>query len=1231
MANKGSNLAVNQSLNMEDFLVSPNGTYTAFMQDDGNFVVLQGIGASSTIIWASGVAPGVGQGPYRAVMQNDGNFVIFQGTGAGSPIWATGVAPGMNQGPYSAVMQDDGDFVINQIIGFEGQAIWAVNGPRGSSLAPNQFLNEGAYLISPNGNYTAIMQNDGNFVVYQENAGKSAIWASGAAPGRGQGPYSAILRNDGEFVVFQGSGGGSAIWSTEVAPGVGQGPYGAVMQNDGSFVIYQGTGAGRQAIWTSTAIPYFYGNAGIPRGQSATEVGHRYIGPHSLVFLTVDTTAVPGGYDVALPGVRLNNRKQSFITISTLDESSASESCGVPLSYLVVNQLNGTIGPLSYTTGTGAIAAHADSGKINTVVARPDSTILLTVDATLINDSVHLPGLKVSKKDSGSFTVTTLGLEKAPPTGIRFNWMIVNGGSSALAGSSSVIPHGAHNISWSSTAVSKPAAVFLTVDASSLHEVHDVALPGVKVNNHGDGWFTVTTSRNTNAPESGVPFDWLVVQPPPRWEEYGPTVLSGNCWTVAVDPNHWNVVYVGSNWGGVWKTVDGGKNWAPAWDQPQIGIYRLLIDPMTPGKVYALDSALQGWFSLDAGNTWNQLPSCPPSLTQADITHGAAMALESDGTLWVASLGGLAKLPSRPNSTWSLQNPDSSHLSCTDVVIGQDGTIYAAIRDSGVYRFQPNQAQWQAINKDPSAINKPMRLAVGQDTIILNANQNIYTHPISTLPGDPWASHGKWCGYDDAGQGGYALSVAVSPTDDQHFISFGNCGWVTFDGGAHHFPDNNLGQNIITDPSYKCGPPSHQKPCENLAVGQDDHQVVFFNDQCLALATDNGPRFSTDGGKNWGETQAGQSRISLGPPISKFYNLQVSQPDQFGRVLVTGNVQDVGSQAILGNQFGMGGGGGEIGLSVPAAPVNSHDSTYDMPATTVHFYGTDASEHIGPRLVLRTVATVPGPYYVAPPGEGEVDEYFPNVKQINPATVVLHLDGRDFTGPWFPFDIQAIATHPTHYDEVLVGTANGDVYRSVAGSKGGRFEVLVESPFRSAAVTSLTMATGDLAYVGYQSGDILTLVNPFSETSFTTISRTGAETNQVVAVALDRRVDVGPLYIAYADGVYVSENEGISWFNITGPQTSGLGGQLHNTSNIGIIGMALDANHRFLYVATGIGLRGTVWRKNLNRLEGNDVWEHFGTGLPDNVPITGLGVAPEQGLFISTQGRGIWWRRDLTG
>jgi len=127
--------------------------------------------------------------------------------------------------------------------------------------------------------------------------------------------------------------------------------------------------------------------------------------------------------------------------------------------------------------------------------------------------------------------------------------------------------------------------VFLTVDGASISGNGDVALSGVKVNNHGPGFFTVTTLALTPAQTTGIPFDWVVFEPLPIWEEYGPTGVSGNVWTIAVDPRDHNVFYSGSSWGGVWKTVNGGQTWSPQWKQKsgkdiaQVGIYRIVVAP----------------------------------------------------------------------------------------------------------------------------------------------------------------------------------------------------------------------------------------------------------------------------------------------------------------------------------------------------------------------------------------------------------------------------------------------------------------------------------------------------------------------------------------------------------------------------------------------------------------------------------------------------------------------------
>src|SRR6478736_5655957 len=121
---------------------------------------------------------------------------------------------------------------------------------------------------------------------------------------------------------------------------------------------------------------YLVGGAGIPRTSSGTEVGSRHIRAASRIFLTVDTTQVPGA-DVALPGVRVNNHGNGWLTVSALDESVATGPSGVPFSYLVVNELSGTFGPhtvpglgprpvgTGYTTGTATVPAGATNVGVN--------------------------------------------------------------------------------------------------------------------------------------------------------------------------------------------------------------------------------------------------------------------------------------------------------------------------------------------------------------------------------------------------------------------------------------------------------------------------------------------------------------------------------------------------------------------------------------------------------------------------------------------------------------------------------------------------------------------------------------------------------------------------------------------------------------------------------------------------------------------------------------------------
>jgi hypothetical protein len=105
----------------------------------------------------------------------------------------------------------------------------------GGSVCPSK-------LTSPSGACVAVMQDDGNYVVY-DSAG-TAIWDS-KTMGRGTGPYRITMQSDGNFVLYDSAD--TALWNSTTA-GRGTGPYKAVMQDDCNLVVY---GSGDQPTWSS--------------------------------------------------------------------------------------------------------------------------------------------------------------------------------------------------------------------------------------------------------------------------------------------------------------------------------------------------------------------------------------------------------------------------------------------------------------------------------------------------------------------------------------------------------------------------------------------------------------------------------------------------------------------------------------------------------------------------------------------------------------------------------------------------------------------------------------------------------------------------------------------------------------------------------------------------------------------------------------------------------------------
>lgn len=226
-------------------LKSPNGQYDAVMQGDGNFVVYRSGGVAIFNTGTAGVP-----GAFLQV-QADGNVVVYGPNSVAK--WNSQTA-----GTASAsklVMQDDGNLVLYSV---NNIALWSSAGGRTGNaqdaVASQWTLSAGMALVSRNAQYQAVMQGDGNFVVYR--TGGVPIFNTGTAGNPGA---FMNVQSDGNAVVY---GAGGAKWDSKTG-GRAQATN-LVMQDDSNLVLYVRGGG---PLWSS--------NGGLIGGSTSSSLDAR--------------------------------------------------------------------------------------------------------------------------------------------------------------------------------------------------------------------------------------------------------------------------------------------------------------------------------------------------------------------------------------------------------------------------------------------------------------------------------------------------------------------------------------------------------------------------------------------------------------------------------------------------------------------------------------------------------------------------------------------------------------------------------------------------------------------------------------------------------------------------------------------------------------------------------------------------------------------------------------------
>jgi hypothetical protein len=998
------------------------------------------------------------------------------------------------------------------------------------------------------------------------------------------------------------------------------------------------------------ALPdYFFGQAAIPPGSRDVAVYNRFITKASVVFLQVDTTPWPQ-QDLALPEVRLETQQDGLFSASTIDTSTAPAP-GIPFNYVVFNALQ--TGP--FTVGSdGYIPAGQYNTGVNRSEVQPSSEVFLTVNSTAVpigsgglessleRNQVKQP-LKVNNHGSGFLTVTTAGDVAPGGAGEHFNYLIVNEvgttltlvngqarpvpyfGCRSLCGTKT-LPAGQTKVGVSFASTSPPAMVLVTPDVTTL--TNDTALPGIKVTSHGSGSFSTSTDMLTAAPSTpagGIPFNFLVISPANKWEEYGPTGRSGNTWTVVPDPSDlMNTWYVGSSHGGAWKTTNGGQTWFQAWkdttgaDLPMISVLNLAWSPT--GHLYSLDDAGVVRRSDDHGLHWYPVGNIG-ALTHT-LFFGAFMAVDASDQPVVCSDNGLVRVA--PGSTTSLLTGALVGAMCTDtsIVVGH---IYAAFRTKGLFRQEPD-GTWtllRAATPSPAANASVLRFSFNGGKVVLNDTCSVWVRneadltlaTVATTWGAPLsAPPGNGC--DPGSPAGYSLTASISPSGNR-VVAGGR--------GAFEFQINSDGSATASAQIYPNG------TAQLVTATGETHQVIFLDDTHIVTAVDGGIRYSDDGGASWRES-VGLSAYVDGPPVTEFYDLTVSNANQFGQVLVGGAVQDIGTVGLLDRPTGLSCGqpcAGEFGIlavvpnaiDVTSSPPSSQSLLYEGAYVSGQSEG-DASKS----LVLTGFTTSMANPTRDPSNPASEEGYYPPGQTNTPISVFAGTDKNT---------ISALATESV-LTRVGVGGSQGEV---AVVSSADSPPVRIVYTDSGDAVTALYFAATNLLYAGFNSGKVVRILNPFTQSTVTTVPVGGS--GPVIAFAGLYGSD-NELYVAYEKQVFATVNGGSSYAPIIPTGGTGVGGAILNSDVAGIV---RDPNRPLVYLALGrhtffnghiavpypVGddsAPGSVW--SAPAPAGSLAsWTGMSEGLPPGLPITGIGLAPNKALFIATQGRGVWWRRDV--
>lgn len=254
---------------------------------------------------------------------------------------------------------------------------------------------------------------------------------------------------------------------------------------------------------------------------------------------------------------------------------------------------------------------------------------------------------------------------------------------------------------------------------------------------------------------------------------------------IAIDPGNDDILYAASEWGGLFKTIDGADSWIMLEaHRPQV-MWDVAVDPGNTGTVYATsfydgrttpESGIQ--VSYDGGATWTKpatstptaaLQNCGASFRAEPSAFGIGIRPDQPSDVFIGTNCGLA-ISNDTGVTWTHVNPTSQapvpgNNMVWDVFV-QAGGIVDVCGADGHHRSTDNGVTWSGASTLPGGTCSISASPLEPNTLLV------------TVAGGLWESRNggtTWTQIDDNG-GGRIPSVGAVATGANSFDLYWGAG-----------------------------------------------------------------------------------------------------------------------------------------------------------------------------------------------------------------------------------------------------------------------------------------------------------------------------------------------------------------------------------------------------------------------------------------------------------------------